>query len=112
VTTGASDGGPSDVGLAGERTALAWSRLAMALLAVPTGLLGYAYGRGLGVALLLATAAAGAGLVLLVLSLRRPRAPATMLTAEQSVLAARQVVLATVTVVLVGLAALGVVLLG
>jgi uncharacterized membrane protein YidH (DUF202 family) len=104
--------GPSDVGLAGERTSLAWSRLAMALLAVPTGLVGYAYGQGLGAALVLAAAAAVAGLVLLVVSLRRPRTPAAMLSSQQSVLAARQVVLAAVTVVLVALAALAVVLLG
>ncbi len=104
--------GPSDVGLAGERTSLAWSRLAMALLAVPTGLVGYSYRQGLAPALLLAAAAAVAGLVLLVLSLRRPRTPAAMLSATTSVLAARQVVLAAVTVVLVALAALAVVLLG
>jgi uncharacterized membrane protein YidH (DUF202 family) len=112
VTVGPSPPGPSDVGLAGERTALAWSRLAMALLALPTGLFGYSSARGSVPALVLAAAAAASGLVLLVVSLRRPRTPAAMLTAQQSVLAARQVVLAAVTVVLVALATLALVLQG
>ena len=69
---GASADRPSDAGLAGERTSLAWSRMGLTLLGVPTALLAYSAGRDLvafgaaGVAFLL-------GLVMLVISLRRPR---------------------------------------
>ena len=33
--------GPSDVGLAGERTTLAWTRLGLALLGIPAAIMAY-----------------------------------------------------------------------
>ena len=45
--SGASPSRPSDAGLAGERTTLAWTRLGLALLGIPAGVLAYAAGRSL-----------------------------------------------------------------
>lgn len=64
--------GPSDVGLAGERTTLAWTRLGLALLGIPAGILAYAAGRNF-LALVAAAAAAILGLAVLVGSLVRQR---------------------------------------
>jgi hypothetical protein len=107
-----SAAGPSDAGLGGERTTLAWSRLGMALLALPAGLVAHAAAFGLVPALVVASVAAAAGLTLLVMSLRRQRAPAAMLAVGEPVVAARQVVLAGATVSTLGLAALLVLLAG
>jgi uncharacterized membrane protein YidH (DUF202 family) len=102
--------GPSDPGLAGERTSLAWARVGLALLAVPSGLLAYAAGRGLLPALVAATGAAVMGLALLVASLSRHRADAGMVAHRRRVLAGNQVVLAAATIVLIDIAGLALIL--
>jgi uncharacterized membrane protein YidH (DUF202 family) len=75
--------GPSDPGLAGERTSLAWLRLGLALLAVPSAMLAY-YVRSSALAVGAAAAAALLGLAILVASVRRQRVPPGSL-ASQSV---------------------------
>ena len=64
--------GQSDVGLAGERTTLAWSRLGMTLLGIPAAMLGYSAGRNW-LAFAAAALAAVLGLAVLVNSLRNQR---------------------------------------
>lgn len=66
-----STAGPSDVGLPAERTALAWVRMGMSLLALPGALLAYAVSRDL-VASVAAATAAVLGLALLMISLPAP----------------------------------------
>lgn len=102
--------GPSDAGLAGERTSLAWARIGLALLAVPSGLVAYAVGRGLPVTVVTSVLATVTGLGLLVSSLRRQRAGEDMVGRGGSVLASRQVLLAAVTVVLLNVSGLELVL--
>lgn len=63
---------PSDVGLAGERTTLTWTRMGLSLLGIPSGLLAYAAGRDW-LAFAAAVVAAVLGLGVLVGSLRRQR---------------------------------------
>ncbi len=104
--------GPSDVGLAGERTSLAWTRIGLSLVAVPTGLAAYAAGASLPVSLVSAGLAALVGLWLLVRSLRRPRAEPSMVGRGSVVLDAPRVLLAGATVVLIGVASLSLVLQG
>lgn len=110
MTSTRPGGGPSDPGLAGERTSLAWARIGLSLLAVPSGLLGYAVGRGLAVSVVAAVLAVASGLALLVVSLRRQRAQEGMVQRATPVLATRQVLLAAAAVLLVNLAGLELVL--
>ncbi len=70
--SGASPSRPSDVGLAGERTTLAWTRLGLTLLGLPSAVLAYAVGRN-ALAIVAAAAALALGLLVLVVSLRRQR---------------------------------------
>lgn len=102
--------GRSDDGLAGERTSLAWTRIGLTLVAVPTGLAAYSAGASLAVSLVAATLAAGVGLWLLVRSLRAPRAEPDMVGRRLPVVAGQRVMLATATVVLIGVASLALVL--
>lgn len=102
--------GRSDAGLSGERTSLAWTRIGLTLVAVPTGLAAYAAGSSLWVVLVSATLAAGVGLSLLVQSLRRARAGPDMVSRALAVVGAQRVLLATTTVVLIAVASLALVL--
>ena len=102
--------GPSDAGLAGERTALAWTRIGLSLVAVPTGLAAYAVGRPLALTLATSLVAAAMGLTLLVRSLRRPRAGADMVAQRAILVDPTRVVLAATTVMLLGVASLALVL--
>jgi uncharacterized membrane protein YidH (DUF202 family) len=102
--------GPSDGGLAGERTSLAWIRVGLALVAVPAGLAGYAFDRSLGLTLVASSLAAVVGLGLLVLALRRPRTAPDMVARAAVVIDGARVVLATATVVLISVASLAIVL--
>lgn len=86
---------PSDPGLAGERTSLAWARIGLSLLGVPTGLAAYAAGRDVLPALVLMILAATTGLLLLVLSLRRQRAAPDMLRHSEPLLRTGQVLVTT-----------------
>jgi uncharacterized membrane protein YidH (DUF202 family) len=103
--------GPSDPGLAGERTSLAWTRIGLSLLAVPAGLVAYAVGRDQALTLVLAAGALVAGLAVLVLSLRRPRAPAGMVERGEALVGARLVLTTGATVLLVDAAGIVLVLL-
>lgn len=105
----APGGGVSDPGLAGERTSLAWSRMGMALLAVPSGLLAYSAGHAW-VAFAAAAAAAALGLGLLVLSVRRQRATPGMVERGSLQLAQGQVLLTTGCVLLLAVASIDLVL--
>jgi uncharacterized membrane protein YidH (DUF202 family) len=98
--------GPSDPGLAGERTTLAWARIGLALLGLPAALGGYAASQGLAVAAVAAAFAAALGLWLLVSSLRVQRTQPDMLRREESVLGGHRVALTAASVVLLALAAL------
>lgn len=102
--------GRSDDGLAGERTSLAWTRIGLTLVAVPTGLVAYSASASWSVTLVSATLAAGVGLWLLVRSLRAPRAAPDMVGRRLMVVDGQRVVLATATVALIGVSALALVL--
>ncbi len=102
--------GRSDAGLAGERTSLAWTRIGLSLVAVPTGLAAYAVGRPLALTLATSLVAAVTGLALLVRSLRRPRAAPDMVAHGAVLVDPIRVVLAATTVVLLGVASLALVL--
>lgn len=109
--TGAAPGVPgnSDPGLAGERTSLAWARMGMTLMAVPSGVLAYSVGHAL-VAALAAAAAAVLGMGLLVVSVRRQRVAPGQLRPGSVPLAQRQVLLTTGCVLLLAVASIDLVL--
>lgn len=98
---------PSDAGLAGERTMLAWSRLGMTLLGLPSALFAYAATQHV-LAAAAAAVAAVAGLSLLTLSVRRQRVTPGFVVAAETPLAVGQVALTAVCVL--GLAATSLVL--
>lgn len=97
--------GPSDPGLAGERTSLAWSRMGMSLLAIPSALLALATRHSL-LAGLAAAVACVLGLALLTLSVRRHRATPEMIEERSVVPAAQQVLLTGACVLVLCLAGL------
>ena len=72
MSPGKAAAGPSDAGLAGERTSLAWTRLALTLLGIPAAMLAYSAGRSW-VAFAAAGVSMALGLGVLVGSLRRQR---------------------------------------
>lgn len=72
VGGGAAIPGPSDQGLAGERTTLAWTRMGLTLLGLPSALLAFTAGHNW-LAFGASVIAALLGLFVLVGSLRRQR---------------------------------------
>lgn len=96
--------GTPDVGLPAERTALAWVRMGMSLLAVPGALLSLAAGRGW-VAVAAAGVAAMLGLALLMVSLP---APSQMQQAHQP--ATARVLLTGGSVLLIAVSAVALIL--
>lgn len=97
--------GPSDPGLAGERTSLAWARMGMSLLAFPSAVLAYAAGRS-GLALAAAALSAALGLGVLTISLRRHRAAPGMVATRSLRLANEEVLLTGGSVLALGVSAL------
>ena len=97
--------GPSDPGLAAERTSLAWARMGLSLLAIPSAMAAYASSRNL-----VATVAAGwagvLGLALLTLSVRRHRAAPGMVESRELRPAIEQVILTAGSALLLNLAGL------
>ena len=84
--------GPSDPGLAGERTTLAWARMGLTLLGVPAALLAYASGRN-ELAVAAAAVAMVLGLGVLVGSVRRQRVEPGVIPSGSLVPAARLILL-------------------
>ena len=101
--------GVSDPGLAGERTSLAWARMGMTLIGVPSAVLAYSAGHAV-VAFAAAAAAALLGLGLLVVSVRRQRAEPGMVEHGSVHLAPWQVLLTTGCVLLLAVSGLALVL--
>lgn len=111
---GPADSGPraagvSDPGLAGERTSLAWARMGMTLLGVPSAVLAYSAGHA-AVAFVAAGAAAVLGMGLLAISVRRQRAMPGMVERGSVQLARWQVILTTGCVLLLAVASIDLVL--
>lgn len=98
--------GPTDVGLPAERTALAWVRMGMSLLAVPGALLSLSAGRSWA-AVSAAGVAALLGLALLMVSL-----PAPSQAGQAHRPATSRVLLTGGSVLLIAVSALALVLLG
>lgn len=102
--------GPSDPGMAGERTMLAWSRLGMSLLSLPTALFAFTAARDV-IASAASVVAAVLGLVLLTLSLRRQRvSPGIVAAGRGAPLATMQVLVTSGCVLMLAVASLVLVL--
>ncbi len=94
---------PSDPGLAGERTTLAWSRMGLTLLGVPAALLAYASGRN-ELAVAAAAVAMVLGLGVLVGSVRRQRVEPGVIPSGSLVPAARLILLTGACVLMLNVA--------
>lgn len=101
--------GPSDPGLAAERTSLAWARIGLTLIGIPSAVMAYAVGHEW-VAFGAAALAATLGLGTLTLSLRRQRASAGMVERGDLSLASSRVVVTGAATMLLAVAALDLVL--
>lgn len=99
---------PGGEGLAAERTALAWVRMGMSMLALPGALLAYSLGRSV-VALGAAAVAWALGLALLLVSLRQ-RDPNDAPALRVGHLATAQVTLTAAAALLITIAGLALVL--
>lgn len=102
--------GPSDPGLAAERTSLAWTRIGLTLFGLPGAIMAYAAGNAW-VAFGAAALAAALGLTTLTLSLRRRRAHPGMVAHGGLAPAGLAVAVTGTSVVLLAVAALDLVLL-
>jgi hypothetical protein len=94
---------PSDPGLAGERTTLAWARMGLTLLGIPAALLAYASGRN-ELAVAAAAVAMVLGLGVLVGSVRRQRVPPDVIPSGSLVPAARLILLTGACVLMLNVA--------
>lgn len=94
---------PSDPGLAGERTTLAWSRMGLTLLGVPAALLAYASGRN-ELAVAAAAVAMVLGLGVLVGSVRRQRVEPEVIPSGSLVPAVRLILLTGACVLVLNVA--------
>jgi hypothetical protein len=94
---------PSDPGLAGERTTLAWARMGLTLLGIPAALLAYASGRN-ELAVAAAAVAIVLGLGVLVGSVRRQRVPPDVIPSGSLVPAARLILLTGACVLMLNVA--------
>ena len=108
--SGAGPSRPSDVGLAGERTTLAWTRLGLTLLGIPAAVLAYAAGRSW-LAFGAAVVAMVLGLGVLVGSLRRQRADPDHVAQGSLAPAALMIVITGACVVMLTLSGAALVLL-
>ncbi|MCU0262662.1 MAG: DUF202 domain-containing protein [Candidatus Nanopelagicales bacterium] len=95
--------GPSDPGLAGERTTLAWARMGLTLLGIPAALLAYASGRN-ELAVAAAAIAMVLGLGVLVGSVRRQRVEPGVIPSGSLVPAARLIILTGACVLMLNVA--------
>jgi len=102
--------GPSDPGLAAERTSLAWTRMGLTLVGLPSAVMAYSAGHRW-VAFSAGAVAAVLGLVLMTLSLRRRRADPGMVEEGSLRTASEQVVVTAVAVLVLAVAGLDFVLL-
>jgi uncharacterized membrane protein YidH (DUF202 family) len=102
VSAGAASG-PSDPGLAGERTTLAWTRMGLTLLGIPAALLAYASGRN-ELAVAAAAVAMVLGLGVLVGSVRRQRVRPGVIPSGSLVPAARLILLTGACVLMLNVA--------
>ncbi len=94
---------PSDPGLAGERTTLAWSRMGLTLLGIPAALLAYASGRN-ELAVVAAAVAMVLGLGVLVGSVRRQRVEPEVIPSGSLVPAVRLILLTGACVLMLNVA--------
>jgi len=93
---------PSDPGLAGERTMLAWARMGLTLLGVPSALLAYSAGRS-PLAVAAAAIAMALGLGVLVGSVRRQRVEPGVIPAGSLVPAVRLILLTGASVLMLNI---------
>lgn len=105
----AGDAGPSDPGLSGERTSLAWTRMGLTLVGLPSALMAYTAGHEW-MAFGASALAAVLGLLTLHLSLRVQRGHPGMVARGSLRTASEQVVVTAAAVVLLAIAALDLVL--
>jgi uncharacterized membrane protein YidH (DUF202 family) len=100
---------PSDKGLAGERTMLAWARVGLGLLGLPSAVLGYAAGHDVAAGTAAAVAAVF-GLAQLILATRRQRVAPGGIANGTILVAAGQILLTAGCVLTLALACLALVL--
>jgi uncharacterized membrane protein YidH (DUF202 family) len=106
---GPARSGQSDPGLAAERTSLAWFRMGLALIGIPSAVMAYTAGHAW-VAFGAAALAAVLGMGMLTVSVRRQRAGPNMVERGDLRLATGQVAATAAAVLLLAVASLDLVL--